>query len=187
MRSDFINKRDVYRRRNVTNPPQTRDCNLIVLPTFDTFIFHNPTTQGSDRWDELSQGTPNTSTSLIVGLLNPLNDANDQPPSGSFSTPVAPRTPTRTILAYGLTGLPANASIISATLNLTVNGTRAWDGQEDSGLITPQGGIPTILNNERTDEIADILSTSTSQGNNSTQLGGGVVDGGDGTTVGTIG
>lgn len=146
MRSDFINKRDVYRRRSGGgNPPQTKECNLILLPTFDTFIFHNPFNPGSDRWSFIdpSNGTPNTSTNLIVGLLNPLNDADDQPDPGGFGggIQIPPRTATRSILAYNLTELPVNATILSSTLNLTVNGRNAWGTQEDAGE-TPQQNSP---------------------------------------------
>lgn len=131
MRSDFINKRDIQRRRR-PNQPQFTDGEVIVIPEFDTFYYHNPpSTSGDDRWTEVfpNLGDLEQAQEVPIGLLNPWNDGEDQPSEGSggFGTVIQNRTPTRAAMAFNLSSLPPNAQIIDAKLNLTVASKRDWD------------------------------------------------------------
>jgi len=137
MRSDFINKRNIKNRVRLDggSPPQTTESEIIVIPEFDTFYYHNPAIFGTldDRWN----GTPvlpnggnfEQATQVPIGLLNPWNDGEDAPSEGSggLGTVIQVRSPTRTAMAFNLTSLPANAEITEAKLNLTVANKRNWD------------------------------------------------------------
>jgi len=133
MRSDFINKRDFQRRRNATSTQNFVDGEIIVIPEFDTFYWHNPTQAADDRWiGEIGEigGNYETASEVPVGLLNPWNDGADIPSdsSGGVGTSnIQNRTPTRAAMAFNLSTLPANAQIIDAKLNLTVANKRDWD------------------------------------------------------------
>jgi hypothetical protein len=96
----------------------------MLLPSFDTFIFHKPTGAcGGDRWDFLPNGNnPNISQEIPIGLFNPWNDGGDAP-NGSTQ---APRTPTRAVLAFDMRNLTPNANILSADLVLTVGRSNNW-------------------------------------------------------------
>jgi hypothetical protein len=130
MRSDFINKRQQVDRRNyrfleVSNGGGgsiSKTVNTFLNPQFDTFIFHNPTGySGSDRWDFIpGDQTPSLARSIPVGFINPWNDAaNIQ--RGIPDTAIAPRTPTRGILSFDISGISQNATILSANLSLNVD------------------------------------------------------------------
>lgn len=136
MRSDFINKRNIKNRVRLDggSQPQTTESEIIVIPEFDTFYWHNPPISGiaDDRWN----GTPvlpnggnfEQATQVPIGLLNPWNDGEDAPPEGGMlGTLIQVRSPTRTAMAFNLTSLPANAEITEAKLNLTVANKRNWD------------------------------------------------------------
>lgn len=140
MRSDFINKRDIYsKRRSLGETGGTfTEYELILLPKFDTFIYHQtaaePTT-GEDwniRWATvLTDGQfPETSQEIPVGLLNPWNDGG--PPSGPFQIAAAPRTPTRTVMAFDLSQIPAGAFILDSQLKMTVSSKGNW-GESPAG------------------------------------------------------
>ena len=131
MRSDFINKRDIQRRRR-PNQPQFTDGEVIVIPEFDTFYYHNPPSAFTDdRWTEvfpIPLGNLEQAQEVPIGLLNPWNDGEDQPAEGGLLNPTIPaRTPTRAAMTFDLSLLPANAQIIDAKLNLTVASKRDWD------------------------------------------------------------
>lgn len=131
MRSDFINKRDIQRRRRPSQP-QFTDGEVIVIPEFDTFYYHNPTSTFADRWTEVfpNLGNLEQAEEVPIGLLNPWNDGEDQPSESSafgFGTVIPVRTPTRAAMTFNLSSLPANAQIIDAKLNLTVASKRDWD------------------------------------------------------------
>jgi hypothetical protein len=134
MRSDFINKRNIKNRVRLDggSQQQTTDSEIIVIPEFDTFYWHNPTGPADDRWN----GTPvlpnggnfEQATQVPIGLLNPWNDGEDAPlEGGRLGTLIQVRSPTRTAMAFNLTSLPANAEIREAKLNLTVANKRNWD------------------------------------------------------------
>lgn len=128
MRSDFINKRELQRRR-LTAAQNFVEGEIIIIPEFDTFYWHNPLGAADARWEFI--GNANELASEVpVGLLNPWNDGEDIPPdtSGEFGTTnIANRSPTRAAMAFNLSSLPANAQIIDAKLNLTVANKRDWD------------------------------------------------------------
>lgn len=130
MSNDFINWREYDRRRRSgsgTSTPVSKE--LILLPTFDTYFFHQPLNiPGGDRWNAINpRPSPDVSTQLIVGLLNPWNDGINIPGGGPFDALVAPRTPTRSVLSYDLTQLPTGVNVQSANLNLTVAGNSFWN------------------------------------------------------------
>ena len=153
MSNDFINRREYDRRRRSgsgTSNPVSKE--LILLPTFDTYFFHEPlSTPGGDRWNAINpRPSPDVSTQLIVGLLNPWNDGSNIPtggggPGGGFDILVAPRTPTRSVLSYDLTQLPTGVNVQSANLNLTVAGNSFWNA--------PSQFQPTL----RSDEASNIM------------------------------
>lgn len=130
MRSDFINKRDIQRRRRPSQP-QFTDGEVIVIPEFDTFYYHNPSSAlGDDRWTEVfpNLGNLEQAKEVPIGLLNPWNDGEDQPlEGGAFGTVIQVRTPTRAAMTFNLSSLPPNAQIMDARLNLTVASKRDWD------------------------------------------------------------
>jgi hypothetical protein len=132
MRSDFINKRFISNKRLLSQTNFT-DTEIIVIPEFDTFYWHNPAIFGTpdDRWN----GTPvlpdggdfEQATQVPIGLLNPWNDGEDAPlEGGRLGTLIQVRSPTRTAMAFNLSSLPANAQITDAKLNLTVANSRNW-------------------------------------------------------------
>jgi len=136
MRSDFINKRFISNKRLLSQTNFT-DTEIIVIPEFDTFYYHNPPSAfGDDRWAGTvvlpNSGNLEEATQIPIGLLNPWNDGDDAPSDGSdvfpgFGTVIQARTPTRTAMAFNLSSLPANAQITDAKLKLTVSSKRDWD------------------------------------------------------------
>jgi hypothetical protein len=140
MRSDFINKRELQKRR-ITQTQNFVDGEVIVIPEFDTMFLHEPpavATQTIERWRDsqipsgLNLNTTNAFNSLsemAIGLLNPWDDGHDRPDnSGSpFAQQTRPRTPTRIAMAFNLSALPTNVQITDAKLNLTVSNKRDWD------------------------------------------------------------
>jgi hypothetical protein len=140
MRSDFINKRQIDRRRRAVGETggTYTEYELILLPEFDTIIYHKTANAAGanwnvDRWDVLD-GYDNGSTpeksyrEFVVGLLNPWNDGSNIP-TGPFGILYAPRTPTRAVLGYDLSPIPATAEILSSELNLTVTSKDNWETQ----------------------------------------------------------
>jgi hypothetical protein len=136
MRSDFINKRLINRRRQTpTSQPTLVDGEIILIPSFDTFIWHS-SIPGNDRWSNAlevgDQSQAPFSPQLPIGLLNPWNDYNDQgsggllPPGSGPSTTLAVRTPTRIVMGFDLSGVPTAANITEATLMLTVSSSENW-------------------------------------------------------------
>jgi len=136
MSNDFINRRRWDDRRRSRQQPTTPTVNeLILLPSFDTFIFHAPIgNQGNDRWVAVTGigATPNTAQQIPVGLMNLWDDRNEQPTGGGQTITPAVRTPTRAVLGYNLSAMPIGSNILSASLNLTVANSREW--------FTPGGG-----------------------------------------------
>jgi hypothetical protein len=131
MRSDFINKRFISNKRLLS---QTNfiDTEIIVIPEFDTFYYHNPPSASVDKWAETevlpNGGNLEEATQIPIGLLNPWNDGADMENEGGAFSPIYPvRTPTRTAMAFNLSSLPANAQITDAKLKLTVSSKRDWD------------------------------------------------------------
>jgi len=127
MRSDFINKRFISNKR-LLSQTQFVDTEIIVIPEFDTFYYHNPPSAFVDKWGGIISGNFEEATQIPIGLLNPWNDGDDAPAEGGMlgaSIPV--RTPTRTAMAFNLSSLPANANITDAKLILTVSSKRDWD------------------------------------------------------------
>lgn len=132
MRSDFINKRYISNKR-LLSQTQFIDSEIIVIPEFDTFYYHNPPSAfADDRWIDTSVspvgGNLEQAKEVPIGLLNPWNDGEDQPAEGGPISPVIRvRTPTRAAMTFNLSSLPANAQITDAKLNLTVANKRDWD------------------------------------------------------------
>lgn len=140
MRSDFINKRELQKRR-ITQTQNFVDGEVIVIPEFDTMFLHEPpavATQTIERWRDsqipsgLNLNTTDAFKSLpemAIGLLNPWDDGHDRPDnSGSpFAQQTRPRTPTRIAMAFNLSALPTNAQITDAKLNLRITNKRDWD------------------------------------------------------------
>jgi hypothetical protein len=144
MRSDFINKRELQRRRT-TQTQNFVDGEVIVIPEFDTMFLHEPpsiATQTIERWrdgasvnsvpSELNldvHSSFNLMPEMAIALLNPWDDGHDRPDnSGSpFAQQTRPRTPTRIAMAFNLSALPTNAQITDAKLNLTITNKRDWD------------------------------------------------------------
>ena len=131
MSNDFINRRRLDDRKRSGQPSAPTEKELILLPSFDTFIFYAPSPNpGNDRWNTVTGigSTPNTAQQIPVGLMNIWDDRNDQPtgPGGGPSIFPAVRTPTRAVLAYNLSGISAGSNILSASLNLTVANSRDW-------------------------------------------------------------
>jgi len=132
MRSDFINKRFISNKRLISQTNFT-DTEIIVIPEFDTFYYHNPPSAfGDDRWAETivlpNSGNLEEATQIPIGLLNPWNDGADMENEGGAFFPIYQvRTPTRTAMAFNLSSLPANAQITDAKLKLTVSSKRDWD------------------------------------------------------------
>lgn len=143
MRSDFVNKRELQRKRNATSTQNFVDGEVIVIPEFDTMFLHEPPVFGQkNRWEEtvsphtipnelrLTFTNPSFETlpEMAIGLLNPWDDGHDRPnDDGPFGFPTKPRTPTRIGMAFNLQSLPTNAQITDAKLNLTVTRQRDWD------------------------------------------------------------
>ena len=129
MRSDFINKRDNIDRREIRSIQGTSgetgtsfiDREIVIYPSFDTFIFHNPSGySGGDRWNFLPNGNvPVNAEEIPVGFINPFNDAAAIT-AGTPETSIAPRTPTRAILGFDLSQIPAGANILSAELSMKI-------------------------------------------------------------------
>lgn len=141
MRSDFINSREGIDRRNLRyflgnsagSTTTITDKELILVPSFNTFIWNNPAgTSGSDRWDTIGGQNPKGATELPIGLLNPWNDGDDV----TINTPpFAPRTPTRSILGFNLSGLSADVNILSADLTMKVVKNQEWGNGAGSGYL----------------------------------------------------
>ena len=129
MRSDFINKRDYGRRRTGGGtPPQTVESEIIVIPEFDTFIYHDASPSANDKFGGTGIINGPNDTQVPVGLLNPWNDGEDMgPDTGSFTQTYPVRTPIRAVMAFNLSSLPAGCQVIDAILNLTVANKRNWD------------------------------------------------------------
>lgn len=153
MRSDFINKRNINgRRRSLGETGETyTEYEMIVLPKFDTFIFHQPplsptsSENWNQRWNGVLQGAanPETSQEIPIGLLNPWNDGG--PPSGPLAITVAPRTPTRSIVSFDLSAVPTSANITDARLNLTVSSKTYWDeSNQGSGVVEVNSTPPDV-------------------------------------------
>jgi hypothetical protein len=129
----FTNWREFEKRRTTGSGTTVVDKEVILLPTFDTFIYNDPAGfPGVDRWNSIPNSVPSsvdplTALQIPVGLINPWNDANEQPTGGIPAILVAPRTPTRAVLSYDLSGISAGVNIVSATLNLTVANSSNWD------------------------------------------------------------
>jgi hypothetical protein len=161
MSNDFINWREYDRRRRSgsgSSTPVSKE--LILLPTFDTYYFHQPQSQpgfpsapGADRWIAIDPTTtPDASTQLIVGLANPWNDGTNIPtggggPGGGPSALIAPRTPTRSVLSYDLTQLPTGVNVQSANLNLTVAGNSFWNAAAQFRSAFQNSGATNIMDN----------------------------------------
>lgn len=153
MRSDFINKRNLDRRR--TTPPSQPtlvDREIILIPTFDTFIWHS-SVPGNDRWGDsiqvFNQNEAKFSPQLPIGLLNPWNDHNDQPsgllpPGGPPTSTLAVRTPTRIVMGFDMTGVPTAANITEATLSLTVSSSENWVDMGGSLRFAEQSYSPSV-------------------------------------------
>lgn len=143
MRSDFINKRELQRRR-LTATQNFVDGEVIVIPEFDTMFLHEPpslATATVERWrdGESVNSVPselnlniynsfNLMPEMAIALLNPWDDGHDRPdnlPGQNQQT--RPRSPTRIAMAFNLQSLPTNAQILDAKLNLTVTRQREWD------------------------------------------------------------
>lgn len=137
MSNDFINRRRWDDRRRSRQQPTTPTVKeLILLPSFDTFIFYAPIgNQGNDRWAAVAGlgATPNTAQQVPVGLMNIWDDRNDQPTGGGQQVAPAVRTPTRGVFGYNLSGISAGSNILSANLNLTIANSRDW-------FTIPSGG-----------------------------------------------
>lgn len=137
MSNDFINRRFYESRRRSGTQTQFVEKELIVLPTFDTFI-SAPGPGENDRWSSTildypaKTVNPNACRELPIGLLNPWLDADDLLPPGGGGPPGGPggfvniRTPTRSFFMYDLSGITPGANIISADLNLTVRKRSNW-------------------------------------------------------------
>lgn len=146
MRSDFINKRELQRRRT-TQTQNFVDGEVIVIPEFDTMFLHEPPVLGQkNRWEEtvsphtipvelrITATNPSFETlpEMAIALLNPWDDGHDRPDNkntqpGQATAQTKPRTPTRIAMAFNLQSLPTNAQILDAKLNLTVTRKRQWD------------------------------------------------------------
>ena len=135
MSNDFINRRQIDdRRRRRGSSGGTPLTELIVLANVDTFIHWETNT--ADRWQTLiefpSGGFFVASDALEVpiGLMNPWNDADSTqypPASGQFGTQIPTRSPTRAVIGFDLTQLPANASVVDAKLVTTVARNYFWN------------------------------------------------------------
>ena len=146
MSNDFRNRDEVDRRRSRTIAGGSGGTDstlkeLILLPNFDTFIFAPPPAGacGADRWTSINTTftTPNNSIFLPIGLVNPWNDGAA---GGPNTTTQAVRTPTRTIIGFDLTALPANANILSADLQMTVAGSSYWIQPSFFAPVDPNQG-----------------------------------------------
>lgn len=143
MRSDFINKRELQRRRT-TQTQNFVDGEVIVIPEFDTMFLHEPPVSGQkNRWEEtvsphtipielrITTTNPSFETlpEMAIALLNPWDDGHDRPDNlpGQITQQTKPRSPTRIAMAFNLQSLPTNAQILDAKLNLTVTRQREWD------------------------------------------------------------
>jgi hypothetical protein len=143
MRSDFINKRELQRRRT-TQTQNFVDGEVIVIPEFDTMFLHEPPVLGQkNRWEETSSPhtipielritTTNPSfetlPEMAIALLNPWDDGHDRPDNlpGPITQQTKSRSPTRIAMAFNLQSLPTNAQILDAKLNLTITRQREWD------------------------------------------------------------
>jgi hypothetical protein len=155
MSNDFINRRQVDgRRRNRGGTNQKVSGEFIAIPTFDTFYHY--TSQETDRWSGFlpypdAFAVPEQSYQIPIGLMNPWNHADGlgyPQEGGPFGSLIPPRTPTRAVLGFDLTGVPTAASILDARLILTVAGNSGWDavnplttaGGENTSIETIEGG-----------------------------------------------
>lgn len=180
MRSDFINKREIYRRR--TPPGSTggtfTEYELILLPKFDTFIYHQTANvpSGSEDWnlrwqDVLAGGAnPNTSQEIPVGLLNPWNDGGPPSggPGGGFGFEAAPRTPTRTVMLFDLSQIPAGAFILDSQLKLTVSSKAYWDSPIQPFTYEDPGTVVYGIESEQA--LQDLQKTDTENAEQSDNL-----------------
>ena len=113
-----------------TNPPNERlDTYLDRGVTFThwTSIGHVQTYQSGPL---TGIGIPYTARELPVALLNPWCDHGDRPFATVPGITLIPRTPTRSLLAFNMSGVPTGANILSADLNLTVSGSSFWVTQQ---------------------------------------------------------
>lgn len=143
MRSDFVNKRELQKRRT-TQTQNFTESEVIVIPEFDTMFLHEPPSLATgtiERWrDGISVNSVpselnldvhssfNLMPEMAIALLNPWDDGHDRPDlsGGPVAQQTRPRTPTRIAMAFNLQSLPTNAQILDAKLNLTVTRERYW-------------------------------------------------------------
>ena len=145
MSNDFINRRQIDdRRRRRGSSGGTPLTELIVLANVDTFIHWDQDT--ADRWQTLiefpdTNFVANQAWEVPIGLMNPWNDADSTlypPPSGQLGTQIRTRSPTRAVMGFDLTQLPANASVVDAKLVTTVARNYFWN----IGDFPPAGNNP---------------------------------------------
>lgn len=117
---------------------------MIFTPSVNMHMFSTiPNSAGLNRFGIVSDGAnPGynpTQTQMILGLMNPWNDArNIQAESTKPETPnlvVTPRSPTRIGISFDVSSLPSDAEITSASLNLTVSSSRNW---KDNPVLSDQ-------------------------------------------------
>jgi hypothetical protein len=177
MRSDFINKREIYQRRRQIGETggTTTEYELILLPKFDTFIYHQTATAPTSgenwnlRWGTLltGGGNPNASQEIPIGLLNPWNDGG--PPSGQFSIAAAPRTPTRMVMAFDLSQIPAGAFILDSRLNMTVSSKAYWNSSTQP-LTDENINSDIVYGTESDGALQDLLKTDVENASVSQEL-----------------
>jgi hypothetical protein len=99
---------------------------------------------GSIPDDPLVSRTPTSSSNVEASLSDggtieststtPTTNTNPSPTTpddgGVQSDQLPPRTPTRTVLGFNLQGIPANATIVDARLNLTTANSNGWIVEE---------------------------------------------------------
>jgi hypothetical protein len=135
MSNPFINRRNTKNRRRGDSPIiNTVQGEFIRIADFDTFYWHTPSPGvGADRWNDISD------SQLVVGAMNPWNhsDASNYPQSGGMlGSVIPPRTPTRSVMGFDLTGVPTAGSIVEATLSLTVADSQFWTRYEGTAQQT---------------------------------------------------
>ena len=135
MSNDFINRRNLSNRSRPSSPVLS-EFELILIPEFDSFYYHNPPgTQGGSKTQNVNgSGHIDEATENVIGLLNPWNDGADIPAEGGmFGVLVKPRTPIRTLLGFNLSAIPTNASVFDAKLLFTISSHKSWLGTNPFG------------------------------------------------------
>jgi hypothetical protein len=160
MSNDFINRRFYDRRRTASGGgggTEFVEKELILLPTYDTFIYAGDSTfypGTNERWTGVLPINQSASAgqTLAVGLVNPWLDANDFDPAppppgggqgGGGGTVIVARTPTRTFLQYDLSEITSGSVIMSALLNLTTAGSSYWNAPSQFQSIQRQASEDT--------------------------------------------